>query len=600
MSIRLVSLDENAHPCGTQPVSKDATTNPSGRVEVLEAELKNALEQVKHFRDRISRARALHSIVEGTETFVTTTAGSWNSFLIIAYDEIGQPCTEGGDEFKVICSGAGPKEVIVDDHGDGTYTARICVTQTGDYSIQVLLSGTSAIQFEPHCMKVEAAAPAPKSCQAAGPGLSSIEAGYATNFEINCFDRFGNVATIPAGEEPFRIKIEVLGGSNFDLEPVTLEGPGAYLCNYIVRDRAAWEVSVKIDGEHIHNSPFVPGFDPGATDPAQCHVISECFEQDVVAGSAWDVTLIARDTYGNTRVFGGDEVAVSVETPDGSVQELTNGSGIGCWWDNDDGTYTAQLQFLKIGEYRVHMSIRGRLAGTSHKRVYVVAAEPEPGQFFAVLDGLASCVAGQPMHLTIEGRDRFGNASDISTDELLVELKCASAIVKGDVIPIIGSKHKCEVALMCSVADEYNLSTTYGGSIVTHASEHLVSVFANVTEPSMCDVFADEQSKRVCSTTNGLQQACIGIPAQFYVRTMDAYGNHCTSGGDNVKVSVTPLEGSASLVPCGVHVQDLGDGTYRCTYMACQACKHNIQISINNETIPISAEVEVLQSLPKM
>ena len=123
MSIRLVSLgacsllcsiagcishsnrltDENAHPCGTQPVSKDATTNPSGgscsvwpgfdecipgRVEVLEAELKNALEQVKHFRDRISRARALHSIVEGTETFVTTTAGSWNSFLIIAYDEV--------------------------------------------------------------------------------------------------------------------------------------------------------------------------------------------------------------------------------------------------------------------------------------------------------------------------------------------------------------------------------------------------------------------------------------------------------------------------------------------------------------------------------
>ena len=40
----------------------------------------------------------------------------------------------------------------------------------------------------------------------------------------------------------------------------------------------------------------------------------------------------------------------------------------------------------------------------------------------------------------------LGNASDISTDELLVELKCASAIVKGDVIPIIGSKHKCEVS----------------------------------------------------------------------------------------------------------------------------------------------------------
>ena len=38
----------------------------------------------------------------------------------------------------------------------------------------------------------------------------------------------------------------MLGGSNFDLEPVTLEGPGAYLCNYIVRDRAAWEVSVKV------------------------------------------------------------------------------------------------------------------------------------------------------------------------------------------------------------------------------------------------------------------------------------------------------------------------------------------------------------------
>jgi len=594
-------LDENSRPRGIiPPVSKDLISKPSDQVQMLEAELKEALEQLQIFRHRVSRARARYSTVQGTEAFVITTAGNWNAFQIIAYDEVGQACTEGGDEFVVSCIGPAATEVVVDDQGDGTYTARVRATKAGKYALDVRLSGTAQIAFEPRNIEVLAAPPAPRYCQAAGPGLSSIEAGYGTNFEISCFDQFGNIATIPTGEEPFRIKIEVLGGSNFDLEPVTLNAPGVYLCNYIVRDRASWEVSVKIDGENIHQSPFVPGFDPGATDPAQCHVISECFEEDVVAGSAWDVTLIARDTYGNTRVFGGDEVSVTVDQPDGSVVQLTNGCGIGSWWDNDDGTYTAQLQFLKIGEYRVQMNVTGRLAGSSYKRVYVIAAEPEPGQFFGVLDGLASCVAGEPMHLTIEGRDRFGNSSDISTDQLNVQLNCANASVKGEVIPIIGSKYKCEVALMCSIAEEYTLTTTYGGSaVVTQASGQTVSVFANSTEPSMCDVFADEQSKRVCSTTNGLQQACIGIPAQFYVRTMDAYGNHCTSGGDNVKVSVTPLEGSASLVPCGVHVQDLGDGTYRCTYMACQACKHNIQISINDETIPITSEVEVLSTMPK-
>jgi len=64
--------------------------------------------------------------------------------------------------------------------------------------------------------------------------------------------------------------------------------------SYRVRDCAQWTIDVLVDGSPIQSSPFTPRFAAGATEPSKCHVIGECFEQDIEAGSIWRMSLLSK------------------------------------------------------------------------------------------------------------------------------------------------------------------------------------------------------------------------------------------------------------------------------------------------------------------
>merc|ERR1712216_724487 len=125
------------------------------------------------------------------------------------------------------------------------------------------------------------------------------------------------------------------------------------------------------------------------------------------------------------------------------------------------------------------------------------------------------------------------------------------------------------------------LHSTYNGQVVP-AAQLLLDVFAAETDPSKCTVFADTDPKRAAGTTDGLTEAFLGIPAQFYVQAMDEYHNARKTGGDDVKVTCTPDE-EMPIPPAGVHMADLGDGTYRVTYLACKAGPHKVTIAVNGQ-----------------
>ena len=115
------------------------------------------------------------------------------------------------------------------------------------------------------------------------------------------------------GDHHDRIDVLVTGGDQFEaskivilsliqaltfavgqVRPLQDKGEGRYLVSYRVRDQAQWTIDVLVDGSPIQSSPFTPAFDAGATDPSQCHVIGECFEQDIEAGTTWRMSLISK------------------------------------------------------------------------------------------------------------------------------------------------------------------------------------------------------------------------------------------------------------------------------------------------------------------
>jgi len=574
------------------------TVHSSNAASNLEAQLQAAQKEIQTLQKRLCKARAMHCRVEGTAHFVNTSAGAWNSFDILAVDELGIPCESGGDNFIVEMTGPTNGEVQVVDNNDGTYTANCRATQVGNYTITVSLEGHAQIAFLPNQVTVHAIAPDPEMCVAKGLGLKSMQAGFDSCFEICCFDMYGNPAPLPLDDELERIDVLLTGGASFEIERLQNAGEGVYLVQYVVRDEADWTIDILLDGQPIRDSPFLPGFDAGATDPSQSHVLGEVFEQDIDAGSEWTISLIAKDAFGNNRILGGDDVNVAVTSPDGNVQLLPKAQGpkLGCWWDVGDGTYHASYQFTMAGEYEVDVGIAGALAGGGVKSVFVSSATAAPEMFVADLEGLRRGVAGEPMHFVMAARDIFGNACPLDLSRAAVTMITDELEVEGSLIPMHDDPSVCEVELFCTTAGSYRLETIYNGDLVPAAQLEL-TVLANETKPTCCELFSDTDPKRAAGTTDGLSEAYLGIPAQFYVQVKDEFGNKRTVGGDEVKVTCLP-DDENPVPPAGVHLADLGDGSYRVTYLACKAGPHRLNITVNGFDIDCALVVNVIMGCP--
>ena len=237
---------------------------------------------------------------------------------------------------------------------------------------------------------------------------------------------------------------------------------------------------------------------------------------------------------------------------------LEAGEGLGHWHDGGDGAYHALYQFTMSGEYEVDVGVGGVLAGGGDtKAVFVVPAAPCAECFQADLSGLRRGGAGEPLHFTMEARDAFNNAChfDLSKARVVLRSEYTPGVqqteVAGALIPLRHNAAACEVELVCPEAHLYRLETSYDGVAVEVAQTEL-KVDPCETLPIKCTLFADTDipdRRKAAGTTNGLKEAYLGIPAQFYIQARDEYGNPRRQGGDEVKVMCIPDEEPAVPPP---------------------------------------------------
>jgi len=317
--------------------------------------------------------------------------------------------------------------------------------------------------------------------------------------------------------------------------------------------------------------------------------------------------LDSQDSFGNARTTGGDAVTFAVTAPNGEVSMLAQGAGVGQWEDPGDGSYHAVSQFTMSGEYEVDVGVGGVLAGGGDtKAVFVVPAAPCPDCFQADLSGLQRGVAGEPLHFTMEARDAYSNACHLDLGRAKVVLRSEytpgvqQTEVAGDLIPLRHNAAACEVELICPEAHIYRLETSYDG-VPVEVAQMEIKVEPCETLPAKCSLFADTDipdRRKAAGTTNGLQEAYLGIPAQFYIQARDEYGNPRRQGGDKVRVTCIPDEEPA-VPPAGVHLADIGDGTYRVTYLACKVGDHKLSIWVNEVIISKPYRVKVSTGMPQ-
>jgi hypothetical protein len=319
---------------------------------------------------------------------------------------------------------------------------------------------------------------------AEGAGLAEAVAGEPAFFTIQARDENGNArVSDEAAEDGDFLNISLyrhnrqlgqlnyadsagLAGSHYngdltgfygaiDTAPSTMGKPeylgdGRYRVSYTVLKSGYWKLHVKSGGTDIECgrgsagacSPFTLFVDPGPTIAQTTEVegaLSPLMDGlvEAAAGDMAYFSIQAKDTYGNNRIVGGDEVRAVL-----AYDDNRNINYRGHVNDHKNGTYLVTYTVPKAGMYKVDLTIGGQRLNSCTPPVYspkfrtrqydglrvyhaphtcgveatsllVVHGPLQASQTTAVettaSEGLTKAVVGVRNTFTVEARDEFGN-----------------------------------------------------------------------------------------------------------------------------------------------------------------------------------------------
>lgn len=122
------------------------------------------------------------------------------------------------------------------------------------------------------------------------------------------------------------------------------------------------------------------------------------------AGVLGTFTLVAKDSAGNTRTSGGDQVNVIIRDASSTSISSNQVSVL----DNTDGTYLIQYLLYQLGTYTVHITMNGDLTNELTQSISIVPGNPAPLQ--SSLTVPATIQLGSTLSIFVQANDAYGNA----------------------------------------------------------------------------------------------------------------------------------------------------------------------------------------------
>jgi len=278
---------------------------------------------------------------QSTATVPDGTVGSVTSITIQARDSGGNPVGSGGEAVEVQVGGANTVNWFsANDNGDGTYTATYSPQFAGTDEIDIEMNGTP-ISGSPFTSEVSPGAPVAANSTATVP---DGQAGSVTNIVVQARDAGGNDLTTGGAT----VTVTVSGDNPAGALAVNDEGDGTYTASYTPTVAGTDNVAITLGGSAISGSPYSSAVDPDVVDGSN----STASVPDGQVGVATDITVQARDQYGNDLTTGGAAVVVNVTGANNEGNLAVN--------DEGDGTYTASYTPGADGDDTVTITVAGQ------------------------------------------------------------------------------------------------------------------------------------------------------------------------------------------------------------------------------------------------
>lgn len=225
----------------------------------------------------------------------------------------------------------------------GRYVVKYEARRPGRRRISIQVSGVD-ISGSPYEIRLHHGAAAPGRCICEGQAITQGKVGETMSFRIQARDNLDNPVNVK--DLDFRLMLaRITTKTSVDSENrfkwgVAEKGGGSYIASYRTNVSGKYRLSVTLNEKDVLGSPFNLDITSGPTS-ASSSTASLQERNEAEPASRNSFLVQARDSYGNKRTVGGDDIAAVLLGPDGQA--------VSCdIQDNHDGKVQDTFLWLQI------------------------------------------------------------------------------------------------------------------------------------------------------------------------------------------------------------------------------------------------------------
>jgi protocatechuate 3,4-dioxygenase beta subunit len=278
------------------------------------------------------------SQIEAAPATITASSGASAATITVRVrDQFGNPVAGVPVALEVSGSGNTLTQPGEPTDANGVATGRLSSTAAGARTVSATAGGVALEQTA--TVTVQPGTPSAATSTATVP---NGRAGQPTTLEIQLRDALGN----PVPGRASAIAVAIGGANNVGGVAASDEGGGRYTASYTPQAAGTDQVTVQVSGGAVAGSPFASQVQPG---PGVAASSSADVPSSVSIFTAFTITVVIRDEFGNVVGHGGDPVQLTI---DGAPQTLT---------DQGNGTYTLEVAAFtfSVGAHQVVVTLGG-------------------------------------------------------------------------------------------------------------------------------------------------------------------------------------------------------------------------------------------------
>jgi hypothetical protein len=502
-------------------------------------------------------------------------------------DDAGQVLVQARDRYKIALRTGGdvvkanwsaPQAIAVTDQEDGTYALTYSTTIAGRYSLGIYLNG-AAIAGSPFSIFINAAAAVPQLSRARIPYSSVCTAGVPGSLAVEAKDQYGNTKLYDYVTVPDSVAGVLSGPDALSATASLNRDTGLFSLFWTANVAGVYNLTVELSSQPIAGNPYMVRVVPGTMDPASCSAFGEGI-MDGTAGAAGTFVIQTKDTFGNpslprasagsffvySEAYGVTErSAVYPACRDGvtcSGHGVCSRTGGNCVCS---GNFAGpNCNACLINWYGAACDVfswpclscnsNGRCVGTA-----VLTCACMRNWNGSACDRCAQQYYGPTCSiycddlLTCGGLGRCSSAGQCVMDRFV-----------GSTSPAVTAAMGVPATSLVTVSGAFRTFVRFGACSLAAASPDPCAAAAHISgSPFAVTVFPGETSAPASALHGpGLVNATAGVPAVFFIRSRDPFGNPVLKGGDPFTVLMSGPK-AIKVAPA-----DLGNGTYAATFVA--------------------------------